>query len=138
MEAEIVREDAVAEESDYAEEQSDEEVPVSTGGVRGKAKSGRINKTVNQRFSSLNKVKPLRTSWSTKMKVKGDRKHVLALQKEMKDDFKKEKEDARTRIAERKKREEANAKKSEIVQPIKNTGKIKRMKRKQLRQLEKR
>ena len=40
----------------------------------------------------MNKVKPLRTSWAVKMKAKSDRKHTVALHKEMKDAHKKEKQ----------------------------------------------
>lgn len=38
------------------------------------------------------KVKPLKSSWETKMKLKRDRKMVMTHEKELKDEKKKEKE----------------------------------------------
>ncbi|GAV03459.1 hypothetical protein RvY_13879 [Ramazzottius varieornatus] len=125
-------------ESDVESEVETTESQEAAKAPKGRPKSGRIWKVNHQRFSSVVKVQPLRTTWATKMKAKTERKLTKAHEKEMSEEKKKEKEDARKRIEERKKRQEENTRRAEIVQPIKNTAKIKRMKRKQLRSIEKR
>ncbi|XP_071177317.1 coiled-coil domain-containing protein 86-like [Mytilus edulis] len=107
--------------------------------TRGKPKSGRVWKNVqNQRFSDIKQVKSFKSSWSDKMKKKAEKKSVMDFEKRLKDEKNREKEDRRQRKVEKEKRRVENQRKSEIVQPIKNTAKIKRMKKKQLRLLEKR
>ncbi|KAL5017239.1 hypothetical protein ScPMuIL_006828 [Solemya velum] len=106
---------------------------------RGRPKSGRLWKTTRtNRYSEIKKDKPLRSSWSEKMARKAEQKSVKNLEKELKEGRTKELEEKRKRQEEKKKRKMENEKKSEIVQTIKNTAKIKRMKKKQLRQIEKR
>ncbi|KAJ8271745.1 hypothetical protein COCON_G00106040 [Conger conger] len=88
----------------------------------GKPKSGRIWKDRNKhRFSALLRGKTLRSSWETKMEAKREKE----LEK-------------RKRREETLKRREENERKAEVVQVIRNTTKIKRMKKKQLRKIEKR
>ncbi|XP_065151329.2 coiled-coil domain-containing protein 86 [Paramisgurnus dabryanus] len=105
----------------------------------GKPKSGRIWKDRNkQRFSALLRDKPLRTSWEKKMEVKREKQLVKQYHQQLKDEQTREKEDKKKRRAETLKRRAENERKAEIVQVIKNTAKIKRMKKKQLRKIEKR
>ncbi|KAL4224409.1 Coiled-coil domain containing 86 [Mactra antiquata] len=105
---------------------------------KGKPKSGRVWKSQKSRFSEMRLDKRLKTSWEKKMQMKAERKSVKAFEKQLKDDRNKELEDKRKRSEEKKKRRLENERKSEVVQPIKNSAKIKRMKKKQLRQIEKR
>lgn len=105
----------------------------------GKPKSGRVWKDrKKQRFSALLRDKPLRTSWEKKMEAKREKQQVKQYHQQLKDEQAKEKEDKKKRRAEHLKRRAENERKAEIVQVIKNTAKIKRMKKKQLRKVEKR
>ncbi|CAL8272579.1 coiled-coil domain-containing protein 86 [Gadus morhua] len=105
----------------------------------GKPKSGRVWKDRNkQRFSAVVRDKPLRTSWGKKMAAKQEQQLVKKFSLQLKQDKAKEKEDKRKRTEETLKRRAENERKSEIVQVIRNTSKIKRMKKKQLRKVEKR
>ncbi|XP_041378917.1 coiled-coil domain-containing protein 86-like [Gigantopelta aegis] len=106
---------------------------------RGKSKSGRVWKSVRTaRFSAMKKDKCLTSSWERKMKKKAEMKSIKDFENRLKDERKQTLELRRKRREEHKKRREANEKKSEVVQVIKNTAKIKRMKKKQLRKIEKR
>lgn len=105
----------------------------------GKPKSGRVWKDRNkQRFSALLRDKPLRTSWEKKMEAKREKQLVKKYHQQLKDEQAREKEEKKKRRAENLKRRAENERKAEIVQVIKNTAKIKRMKKKQLRKIEKR
>ncbi|XP_043093444.1 coiled-coil domain-containing protein 86 [Puntigrus tetrazona] len=105
----------------------------------GKPKSGRVWKDRNkQRFSALLRDKPLRTSWEKKMEAKREKQLVKQYQQRLKDEQSREKEEKKKRRAENLRRRAENERKAEIVQVIKNTSKIKRMKKKQLRKIEKR
>ncbi|KAK2909285.1 hypothetical protein QQF64_000604 [Cirrhinus molitorella] len=105
----------------------------------GKPKSGRVWKERNkQRFSALLRDKPLRTSWEQKMEAKREKQLVKQYQQQLKDEQIREKEEKKRRREEHLKRRAENQRKSEIVQVIKNTAKIKRMKKKTLRKIEKR
>ncbi|MBN3275363.1 CCD86 protein, partial [Polyodon spathula] len=105
----------------------------------GKPKSGRIWKERHKkRFSNMVSDKPLKTSWEKKMKAKEEKKLTKDLANQLKEDKAKEKEDKRKRREENLKRKQENERKSEIVQVIRNPAKMKRMKRKQLRRIEKR
>lgn len=105
----------------------------------GKPKSGRVWKDRNkQRFSALLRDKPLRSSWEKKMEAKREKELVKKYSLQLKEDKAKEKEDKRKRREENLKRRTENERKAEVVQVIRNTAKIKRMKKKQLRKIEKR
>ncbi|XP_077462206.1 uncharacterized protein LOC144077953 isoform X5 [Stigmatopora argus] len=105
----------------------------------GKPKSGRVWKDRNkQRFSALVRDSSLCTSWEKKMQAKRDKQLVQKFMLELKAQKDKAKEDKRKRRAENLKRREENERKAEIVQVIRNTAKIKRMKKKHLRKIEKR
>lgn len=106
---------------------------------RGMAKSGRWWKTVRkERTAALIKVKPLKTAWKNKMKAKADSENVKRLQSEIREKIAAEKAALIEAKKEREKRREENLRKAEIVQVIKDTRKLKRAKKKQLRMIEKR
>ncbi|XP_062333355.1 coiled-coil domain-containing protein 86 [Osmerus eperlanus] len=105
----------------------------------GKPKSGRVWKDRNkQRFSALLRDKPLRSSWEKKMEAKRGKEMVKKYSLQLKEDKAREKEDKRKRREDNLKRRAENERKAEVVQVIRNTSKIKRMKKKQLRKIEKR
>ncbi|TMS22798.1 Coiled-coil domain-containing protein 86 [Larimichthys crocea] len=105
----------------------------------GKPKSGRVWKNRNkQRFSAVVRDKSLCSSWEKKMAAKRDKDLVKQYSSQLKEEKAKQKEEKRKRREENLKRRAENERKSEIVQVIKNTTKIKRMKKKQLRKIEKR
>ncbi|XP_077260973.1 coiled-coil domain-containing protein 86 [Temnothorax americanus] len=105
---------------------------------RGKPKSGRIWKEEKTKFSSIIKTRGIRLSFDKKQKLREDLKRVKEMSRAIKARKQAEKEAKKERRRENLKRAEENRKKSEIVQVIKNTAKIKRMKKKQLRMIEKR
>ncbi|XP_021429260.2 coiled-coil domain-containing protein 86 isoform X1 [Oncorhynchus mykiss] len=105
----------------------------------GKPKSGRVWKDRNkQRFSALVRDKPLCSSWEKKMAAKREKELVKKYSLQLKGDKAREKEEKRKRHEENLKRRAENERKAEVVQVIRNTTKIKRMKKKQLRKIEKR
>ncbi|KAG9260017.1 coiled-coil domain-containing protein 86 [Astyanax mexicanus] len=105
----------------------------------GKPKSGRVWKDRSkQRFSALLRDKPLRSSWQKKMDAKREKELVKKYHQQIKDQKAQEKQEKRKRREENLKRREENERKAEIVQVIRNTAKLKRMKKKQLRKIEKR
>lgn len=65
-------------------------------------------------------------------------KHIKELSRSIKEDRKQENERKRLRRAENAKQKLENERKSEVVQIIKNPAKLKRMKKKALRKIEKR
>lgn len=105
----------------------------------GKPKSGRVWKDRNkQRFSALVRDKQLCSSWEKKMEAKREKQLVKQYTLQLKEEKARQKEEKRKRREENLKRRAENERKAEIVQVIKNTSKIKRMKKKQLRKIEKR
>lgn len=105
----------------------------------GKPKSGRVWKNRNkQRFSAVVRDKQLCSSWEKKMEAKREKDLVKQYSLQLKEDKAREKEEKRKRREDNLKRRAENERKAEIVQVIKNTTKIKRMKKKQLRKIEKR
>ncbi|KAI5722105.1 hypothetical protein M8J76_003791 [Diaphorina citri] len=84
------------------------------------------------------KTPGLRRPHSEKEKLRAEIKHNKEMTRSILDAQARAKEEHRQRRAENIKRREENAKKAEIVQVIKNPAKLKRMKKKQLRLIEKR
>ncbi|XP_072280388.1 coiled-coil domain-containing protein 86 [Pyxicephalus adspersus] len=114
------------------------EKTVSKGIPQGKPKSGRVWKENKKRFSDMVKDRPLRTSWEIKMKARQEKKLVKSLAQQLKDDKQQEKEEKRKRREENLRRRLENERKAEIVQVIRNPAKLKRARKKQLRNIEKR
>ncbi|XP_031625437.1 coiled-coil domain-containing protein 86 [Contarinia nasturtii] len=105
--------------------------------IRGQPKSGRPWKDVKQRFSTIKKSM-YRRPFEKKQQLREELKHIKELSKSIKQDKKLEKIEKKERREENAKRRLENERKNEIVQIIKNPAKLKRMKKKQLRKIEKR
>ncbi|XP_030594209.1 coiled-coil domain-containing protein 86 [Archocentrus centrarchus] len=105
----------------------------------GKPKSGRVWKDRNKsRFSAMVKDKQLCSSWEKKMEAKREKAFVKQYSLQLKEEKARQKEEKRKRREENLRRRAENERKAEIVQVIRNTSKIKRMKKKHLRKVEKR
>ncbi|XP_069672389.1 coiled-coil domain-containing protein 86 [Periplaneta americana] len=133
-------EQKVEDDSDDSSEESDLDIKnkKATSVPCGRPKSGRVWKEKRKRFSSIVKTPGLRLSKEKKDLLRQELKNVKEHARALMEERKKEKEERRLRRQENLKRQEENKRKSEIVQVIKNTAKIKRMKKKHLRQIEKR
>ncbi|KAH8042176.1 hypothetical protein HPB51_021260 [Rhipicephalus microplus] len=75
-----------------------------------------------QQFSSMVKDRPLKTSWKFKMEQRAERKALLALDREIKEEKKRKIEEKKRRREENLRRREENAKKSEVVQISRSTN----------------
>lgn len=106
--------------------------------AQGKPKSGRVWKAKGQKKSTMINVKSLHPKWEKRTKDRAERESVKKYQKELEAAALLEKEQKRMRVEENRKRRAENAKRAEIVQKITDSSKIKRMKKKQLRLIEKR
>lgn len=126
--------------------------------IRGVPKSGRPWKEPQkQRASARIAVKPLKKSWKKKMEEREQKRAMKERARAFQDQIKKEKDEARQRSLERKKMREEQERKGEVVQAvcipalfilftfffffheqIRDTRKLKHMKRNQLRLLQKR
>lgn len=106
--------------------------------IRGKPKSGRFWKSEKKKFSSVIKTKGIRNSLQKKQEFKEKMKHIKELSNNIKTAKAEENEKRKQRRRENLKKQEENRKKSEVVQIITNTKKLKHMKKKQLRSIEKR
>uniref|UniRef100_A0A914Y2K2 Coiled-coil domain-containing protein 86 n=1 Tax=Panagrolaimus superbus TaxID=310955 RepID=A0A914Y2K2_9BILA len=108
---------------------------------RGKPKSGRVWKepaTRDNRLTNIVKAKNLKSSWEKKMKQKADKEQFKTAKEEIRNKIHDEKKalgEARKKKAEQRK---ANERKSEVVQVIRNTNKLRRANKKLLRKVEKR
>ncbi|VIO95910.1 Uncharacterized protein BM_BM6501 [Brugia malayi] len=108
-------------------------------GVLRKSKSGRWWKSVRkERSSAVVKVKPLKSSWERKMRLKANLENVKKMQQEVRDKLAAKKAAKIEARKEHERRQKENERKAEIVQVIKNTEKLKKTKKKQLRRIEKR
>ncbi|XP_042241730.1 rho GTPase-activating protein gacHH-like [Homarus americanus] len=103
---------------------------------RGMPVSGRWWKKEKERFRSINKDATGKKSWAKKMKLKQERQNVLARSSAIEAEKQKKKDELIERRRLNKIRREENAKKSEIVQVIKDPRKLKKMKKKQLRYIQ--
>lgn len=106
---------------------------------RGKPKSGRTWKQPTKtRFSDNLRTKSQKSTWAEKMQRKKELQAIKEKERKWKDEEKAKKEALKLRREQNAKRRLENERRAEIVQPIKNTAKIKRMKKKTLRKIEKR
>jgi rRNA-processing protein CGR1 len=92
---------------------------------------------INSRFNVVKKSLK-KKSVSNHLKFRDEIKHVKELSRSIITERKKQNEEYRVRREENLRRRLENERKNEIVQVIKNTAKMKRMSKKQLRKVEKR
>ncbi|KAF3427662.1 hypothetical protein E2986_03805 [Frieseomelitta varia] len=105
---------------------------------KGKPKSGRVWKEEKKRFSSIVKTRGIRLSFDKKQKLRENLKHIKEMSRAIKAEKQAQKEAKKERRRANLKRAEENQRKSEIVQVITNTAKLKKIKRKHLRMIQKR
>ncbi|XP_001355493.2 coiled-coil domain-containing protein 86 [Drosophila pseudoobscura] len=104
---------------------------------RGQPKSKRPWKTPKQKFSTIKKTVN-RLSFEKKVALRDELRYIKEKSKEIKSQRKEAAVQRHQRRVENAERRLANERRSEIVQVIKNPSKIKRMKKKQMRMIEKR
>ncbi|KAJ2942891.1 hypothetical protein O0L34_g15080 [Tuta absoluta] len=107
-------------------------------GVRGKPKSGRFWKTEKQRFATINKTKGLKSDFQKKTALRLELQRAKELSKQKQEELKQKELERKERRRKNIEKTEENKKKAEVVQVITNTAKLKRMRKKQLRFIQKR
>ncbi|KAK9759210.1 Cgr1 family [Popillia japonica] len=105
---------------------------------QGKPKSGRVWKTQRKKFFTTVKSRGIKTSFEKKKQLREELARVKQASREIIAAKKEEKQKKKERRRENLKRQKENQRKSEVVQVITNTSKLKKMKKKQLRHIEKR
>ncbi|CAF1560195.1 unnamed protein product [Rotaria magnacalcarata] len=105
---------------------------------KGKPKSGRTWKMNKGRFSAISRPKSVKVSYEDRIKMKTDLNEIRNREKQMWTVVNEKRDKLKQRQKENKERQLINDRKGEVVQIIKNPAKIKRMKKKQQRAVEKR
>ncbi|UYV81115.1 CCDC86 [Cordylochernes scorpioides] len=105
--------------------------------VRGMSKSGRVWRADKKSFSTFKIDKSCKTSWKKKMLKKAELLDVKMRQREINNRKEEENKMRKLRKAEAIKRREENIKKGETVQVIKDTTKLRKMSKKQLKHIRK-
>ena len=105
---------------------------------RQKPKSGRFWKGERSQFRQIKKDKGQRPTFEQRVKIKEEKQKNQELAEMLNQRKKQAKEDQRKRMEENKEKRLENERRTEQYQIIKNPAKLKRMKKKQLRMLEKR
>ncbi|PZC83591.1 hypothetical protein B5X24_HaOG207574 [Helicoverpa armigera] len=106
--------------------------------IRGLPKSGRFWKSQKEKFSNINKTKGLRNSFERKKALRAELQKTKELSKQLLEEIKQKELNRKERRRQNLQRAEENKRKAEVVQVITNTAKLKRMRKKQLRFIEKR
>ncbi|CAD5235366.1 unnamed protein product [Bursaphelenchus xylophilus] len=120
------------------EVESNEQKEIKTEKLVPTNKSNRWWKNVQkERSSHIVKDRPLHTKWAVKMKKKAELENAKKLQQQIRDNLAQERAEKIAKRKENEERRKANIAKSEIVQVIKNTEKLKRLKKKQLKTIKK-
>lgn len=105
--------------------------------VRGVPKSGKFWKTPKEKFRKIHNSLP-RKSKEQHLKIREELKRIKELSRSIKEERKQQNELKKQRREENLQRKRENELKSQTVQIIKNTAKLKRIKKKHLRQIQKR
>lgn len=105
---------------------------------RGRPRSGRLWKDPKTNPRYMYKDKGLKMPHEKINQLRQERMRVKLLENRLKEEERARREDLKKRREINKQRMEANARKGEIVQVIRNTAKLKRMSKKQLRLIQKR
>ncbi|XP_053949803.1 coiled-coil domain-containing protein 86 [Anastrepha ludens] len=105
--------------------------------IRGLPKSGRPWKTPKEKFSTIKKTTH-RLSFEKKTELRNQLRHIKEMSRNIKEQRKEAAVQKNQRRIENAERRLANERRAEVVQVIKNTSKLKRMKKKQMRMIEKR
>lgn len=105
--------------------------------LRGLPVSGRISKEVHpaRASASILKVSTLKKEWNVRKQERDELQAWKKSMKEMKAERIVQVQEERKRIQERRERREANEKRSSMVQRITNKNTIRKMSKKQMRQL---
>ncbi|KAG8434866.1 hypothetical protein GDO86_012999 [Hymenochirus boettgeri] len=98
----------------------------------------RQEKSNVKRFSHMIKDRSLRSSWEVKMRGRQEKKMLKELAVQLKEEKQHKIDEKKRRREENLKRRLENERKAEVVQVIRNTTKLKRARKKQLRCIEKR
>ncbi|KAF7274482.1 hypothetical protein GWI33_012866 [Rhynchophorus ferrugineus] len=106
--------------------------------IKGQPRSGRFWKSERKKFSSVVKSKGLKSTLERRKAQKEKFQRIKEASDQLKAEKKEQEEARKQRRRENMQRQEENRKKSEVVQVVTNTKKLKRMKKKQLRFIEKR
>ncbi|XP_037723909.1 coiled-coil domain-containing protein 86 [Drosophila subpulchrella] len=104
---------------------------------RGQPKSNRPWKTPKQKFSKIKKTIN-RLTFEKKSALRDELRYIKERSKEIKEKRKEDAVQKHKRRVENAERRLANERRSEVVQVIKNPAKLKRMKKKQMRMIQKR
>ncbi|XP_073948477.1 coiled-coil domain-containing protein 86 [Choristoneura fumiferana] len=106
--------------------------------IRGQPKSGRFWKSKKERFATVNKTKGLTQDFQKKTALRLELKRTKELSRQVVEELKQKELARKERRRENIKRSAENRAKAEVVQVITNTTKLKRMRKKQLRFIQKR
>eukprot|EP00040_Diaphanoeca_grandis_P000953 m.17001 g.17001 ORF g.17001 m.17001 type:complete len:173 (-) comp11299_c0_seq1:327-845(-) len=116
--------------------------PVTGTQHGGRPVSGRWWKPVevarNTAFIQKAKCNKLGKAWNKRKKQEKNRKDLITLEQDLRSQAATRKQEARERITTKNLQKEENERKSQVVQVITDTRKIKKMSRKQLRNIEQR
>ncbi|KAI8915484.1 hypothetical protein DFJ77DRAFT_462826 [Powellomyces hirtus] len=104
--------------------------------VRGKPVSGKVWKTQQTKRHTSMKPRMLQQGWDKQMEERKRQQIVKTIENELKEQTAAAKQKKREAEKERLKRKEENERKGEVVQKV-SAAKLKRMKKKQLRQIRK-
>ncbi|XP_020715467.1 coiled-coil domain-containing protein 86 [Ceratitis capitata] len=105
--------------------------------LRGLPKSGRPWKTPKQKFTTIKKTTQ-RLTFEKKMELRNELRHIKEMSRDIKEQRKEAAVQKNQRRIENAERRLANERRAEVVQIIKNPSKLKRLKKKQMRMIEKR
>lgn len=105
---------------------------------KGKPKSGRTWKLNKGRFSAISRPKSIKRSYEERIQFKNSLKQTRDHEQQMWNAVNEKRDKLKQRQKENEERRLANERKGEVVQVIKNPAKIKRLKKKQLRSIQKR